>query len=727
MAAPALSGRRSGRGRRRVWLVAGLVVLLVAVGTGLVLAQSGSSDGDAVAVSAITQDSAVPSSDRAGSAVAPPVAVSTAVAPVTLSPSPTVIVLDASGSMKNEDAPGPRIDAAKAAVWTLIDGLPDGSPVGLVVYGTSTDGSDAAKTAGCQDIKTLVPVAPVDKGQFAAAMDGVVASGYTPIGSSMRAAVAQLPAAGNRNIVVVSDGDDTCAPPEPCDVAKEIGGSGLVIHTVGFRVTGTAKDQLTCIAQAGGGRYVDAANATQLQAFLRTAVDPNATVDTLTHTGFGDLTIGMSADQANAIDPSIDPARTGTVVIVWRDCDLTFTDGTLMSIEPHHASSTQDGLAVGDDAGKAAQLYGSSAVQTDNGRVYAVFAVEPGSELGYDVTFTPDTIGQLAGPVTRIVLCLCKPSVSSTATTVDSNDFLKTTGRWWFRTPDDGWNCSISSRVFCESRFYSSNHEATYPPPTRADEVAIGCGDIELAGGMAVATVTEAQYGLCGHGEPSEFVYDVDKGTPGLGRILADGQVLIAGGFRCFITGFAVTCGSDQANGIGFTVDQNDYRVYPQDGAMPEPGGTSEPTGSDVIGPDGFGPLRLGMTIEEAKSADPSLTVTSSESFGCTRASSADAELVFFNPNGKLAWIRPRGNARTPEGLTVGQMGDKAFDLYRPGEPRLATINPSVNYFPVTPGSPIDYAVVIESPRNYESAEPYDASRGKITSISLNGGQQCFG
>lgn len=572
-------------------MIVGVTVLLVVSGAGMTVALTSSSETE-TAETATTAPTSKVSGLPGDITFSPPSATTTAPTPaaaVTLPLNPTVIVLDASGSMKEEDAPGPRIDAAKLAALTLVDGLPDGSPVGLIVYGTSTDGSDAAKPAGCQDIKTLVSVAPVDKEAFAAAVNGVVASGYTPLGSSLRAAAAELPAGGLRNIIVVSDGEDTCQPPEPCAVATEISGGELTIHAVGFRVSGPAKDALTCIAHAGGGRYVDAANATQLQAFLRTAVDPNSTVNTLTHNGFGDMKIGMTVDQARSVDPSISAATAGTVVIVWRDCDLTFTDGTLVSIEPHQNSTTQDGLTIGDYAGKAAQLYGSSAVQTDAGRSHAVFAVEPGSDLGYDITFTPSTAGQLAGQITRIVLCRCKPASSTAVTAVNAGDYLKTPGRWWFRTPDDGWNCSITDRsdafrpVFCESRLYTSNQAATYSPPAGADVMAADCDEIGLAGGMVTTTATKAEYGLCGHGDVSEFYYDVDKGTPGLGRILADGQVLSAGGYRCFVTGFAVTCAPDPGNGVGFTVDQNYHRIYPRDGSIPGPGGTSCPTSDQLI------------------------------------------------------------------------------------------------------------------------------------------------
>jgi len=505
-------------------LIAGLVVLLVGVGAGgaYVLSGNPGSDTSAVAVSG----GVVADPDPSGRTAAPPAAAppdSTPVAAAVLQLSPTVIVLDASSSMNEDDAPGPRIEAAKKAASTLVDGLPDGAPVGLIVYGTATDDSDAARAAGCQDIKTLVPVAPVDKAAFTTAVNGVVASGYTPLGSSLRAAATALPANGPRNIVIVSDGDDTCQQAVPCDVAKEISGDGLIIHTVGFRVSGPAKDTLTCIAQAGGGRYVDAANATQLQAFLRTAVDPNATVNTLTHDGFGDVKIGMSVGQVKSVDPAVDAAATGTVVVVWRDCDLTFADGVLVSIEPHRGS-TQDGLAVGDDAAKATELYGSSPVQTDDGRTHAVFAAAPDSDYGYDVTFTPRAPGELAGPITRIVLCRCKPGASSAAPdprVVTVTPFLAD-GR--VRLPLDSADHSQTNVDYC-SQTNVAQHAGVYRCGSSADHLP--------------ACWPSVDYLYCLHGPADNTVVRVWAGTslpaasePGL---TVPWQIVLADGSRCDI------------------------------------------------------------------------------------------------------------------------------------------------------------------------------------------------
>ena len=106
-------------------------------------------------------------------------------------------------------------------------------------------------------------------------MSATKASGYTPIGQSLRVAAAQLPKEGQRSIVLVSDGEDTCAPPQPCEVAKELNKQGvdLHVHAIGFRVDAKARAQLACIAQNTGGTYHDAADADSLLGVLGRVTD----------------------------------------------------------------------------------------------------------------------------------------------------------------------------------------------------------------------------------------------------------------------------------------------------------------------------------------------------------------------------------------------------------------------------------------------------------------------
>ncbi|GAA5050821.1 vWA domain-containing protein [Nocardia callitridis] len=184
---------------------------------------------------------------------------------------PTMVVLDASGSMNADDpSGGTKMDAAKTAVRDFVDAAPTTSKVGLTAYGTATGSSDAEKTAGCTDVRVLREVDTLDQGALTAAVDGIRASGYTPIGASLREAAAALPNSGPRSVVLVSDGVDTCAPPDPCAVAQELHEQGvdLVVHAIGFGVDAASRAQLTCIAQQTGGTYTDAADGPALKRVL---------------------------------------------------------------------------------------------------------------------------------------------------------------------------------------------------------------------------------------------------------------------------------------------------------------------------------------------------------------------------------------------------------------------------------------------------------------------------
>ena len=101
-------------------------------------------------------------------------------------------------------------------------------------------------------------MAPLASGQvddIRGEVDDIEASGYTPMGPALRQAADELPDEGARNVVLVSDGLDTCAPPPVCDVAKELHEQGidLIINTVGFLVDDEARTELECIAEAGAG------------------------------------------------------------------------------------------------------------------------------------------------------------------------------------------------------------------------------------------------------------------------------------------------------------------------------------------------------------------------------------------------------------------------------------------------------------------------------------------
>lgn len=172
---------------------------------------------------------------------------------------PVLLILDASGSMNATDDAGVRlIDGAQQALTRLVEILPEGAPVGLRVYGHRVPNTDKAN--GCLDTELIVPVGPLDRQSMIEAIGGFSAKGFTPIGLSLEQAASDLPD-GRGTIILLSDGEDTCAPPDPCEVAAGLleAGIDVRVHTVGFFLgeDDPAREQLKCIADTTGASYRD--------------------------------------------------------------------------------------------------------------------------------------------------------------------------------------------------------------------------------------------------------------------------------------------------------------------------------------------------------------------------------------------------------------------------------------------------------------------------------------
>ena len=349
---------------------------------------------------------------------------------------PTVLIIDGSRSMTEADAPGPRIDAAKSAARQLIDALPDDSTISLQTYGTTTGSTEAERAASCRDITTLLPLGALDRAAMADAIDSITPSGFTPMTLSLRTAADQLPADDTpQAIVLVSDGEETCATP-PCDVAALLRQTHpqLTISTVGFRVDGPASDQLRCIARATGGVYVQADNAAQLAARLIATQNIDRANTSLSATGRGGIDLGATITDIRSVHSDFpDVSGSGTVVVTWRDCDYTFTNGTLTAIAPRDGGRTIDGVTTGSSIRDATDLYGNPIGSDFNGSTGTVtFTADPRTDAAYRMTVElyADITGRALGEITSIVLCRCKPSATSTATRppgVDENTVLSMT------------------------------------------------------------------------------------------------------------------------------------------------------------------------------------------------------------------------------------------------------------------------------------------------------------
>lgn len=171
-----------------------------------------------------------------------------------------VYILDASNSMWGQIDGTAKIDTARDALGTLLGDVPDGTDVGLLVYGHRSEGS-------CTDIELVAPLGSQSAEQLTASLSSVTPKGKTPIAGALSEAGKAFPTndAAN-NVVLISDGIETCEG-DPCTVAGELASAGVQtrIHAIGFDVDDAAREQLQCIAEAGNGSYYDAANAEEFR------------------------------------------------------------------------------------------------------------------------------------------------------------------------------------------------------------------------------------------------------------------------------------------------------------------------------------------------------------------------------------------------------------------------------------------------------------------------------
>ncbi|MGJ7414805.1 VWA domain-containing protein [Streptomyces cinereoruber] len=185
------------------------------------------------------------------------------------------LVLDVSGSMRAEDIDGKsRMAAAKQAFNEVLDAVPEEVRLGIRTLGADYPGQD--RKQGCKDTRQLYPVGPLDRTEAKTAVATLAPTGWTPIGPALLGAAKDLEGGdATRRIVLITDGEDTCAPLDPCQVAREIAAKGihLVIDTLGLVPDAKTRQQLTCIAEATGGTYTSVHRTEELSRRVRQLVD----------------------------------------------------------------------------------------------------------------------------------------------------------------------------------------------------------------------------------------------------------------------------------------------------------------------------------------------------------------------------------------------------------------------------------------------------------------------
>jgi hypothetical protein len=135
--------------------------------------------------------------------------------------------------------------------------------MGLWTYPTTDDACSAG----------IIRQSPKDpRTDLPQVIDSLSAGGNTPTADALRSSVGWLEAQGYSSgvVVLVSDGESNCTG-DPCAVAQSLAGSGfkLTVNTAGISLSDAGRNELVCIAESTGGRYVNVVTPADLASAMQ--------------------------------------------------------------------------------------------------------------------------------------------------------------------------------------------------------------------------------------------------------------------------------------------------------------------------------------------------------------------------------------------------------------------------------------------------------------------------
>lgn len=178
-----------------------------------------------------------------------------------------IIVLDGSGSMWAQIDGKARITIARETLASVLATLPDDLELGLMTYGHREKGN-------CDDIELLVKPAVGTAAAIIAAADAINPKGMTPISQAVRLAAEDLQFTEEKaTVILITDGLETCEV-DPCALASELEAKGVdfTTHVLGFGLSDEEGQQVACLAENTGGKYLSAKDGAALAEALTTTV-----------------------------------------------------------------------------------------------------------------------------------------------------------------------------------------------------------------------------------------------------------------------------------------------------------------------------------------------------------------------------------------------------------------------------------------------------------------------
>ena len=299
-----------------------------------------------------------------------------------------ILIMDTSGSMGETVDGQVKLEMAKASILEFISTTSPSRLVALRTY-PAVGGND------CNSGVLQFPLSPRTH-EMEATVVGLLAEGDTPTAEALSAALEDIREAGlsKAEIVLVSDGESTCAP--PCDVASEIKAAGIevTVRTAGFRLSREGDAELRCIAEATQGTHVEIDDGAELREFYERNAQPSLEVE-----------LDLPESVAPSTDPMVKPLKVEAVV---RNDSNVAAKNVIVTLEVDDgAEPTRHPVAIGNvAAGQASTASwllrpGFGSVGTDIGLEVSATAVNTEEVVSSPAAVTVETpnVADEAGPI----------------------------------------------------------------------------------------------------------------------------------------------------------------------------------------------------------------------------------------------------------------------------------------------------------------------------------------
>ncbi|MET1412315.1 VWA domain-containing protein [Roseibium sp. HPY-6] len=261
------------------------------------------------------------------------------------------VIFDVSGSMSERLQDGRRrIDAAKEAMYAALDGLPEGAPFGLTVYGARIP-EKPDKERACQDILTVQATGPLQKERVVRFIKDLrPRGGTTPLAASIGTVFEGMKQGQGRTdggiIIAITDGIEECDP-NPVVTVESLAAAGinLELNLIGFDLRQEAtRDMMRRLAEVGGGRYYDAGDGPAVAKALRTAMAASFVVSDAAGNEVAKGRIGGTPVEVppGSYDVSV---RAADGPIVTRSVEIEDAKLTTISV---NKTGSEIGIEVGD-------------------------------------------------------------------------------------------------------------------------------------------------------------------------------------------------------------------------------------------------------------------------------------------------------------------------------------------------------------------------------------------